>query len=286
MAAVAGLAGLQSLYQQTVTPIDRHAQDLDQGTTADPRHGTDHGGTYAWVDVPYRAAGNVPPNYGLGGLEDGRMSADWVLPAGSQDPDQSPAMNSHAAPYPRMGPESSGNLQDPDAEWREQASRMLMHAVDQGSVRQNTQYPGFGVEHEQWHHEDANNPGSTLLSRNVPAQLRGGPAGRDSTQGFGIDNRYGFGAPHTHIHNAVDGVPYNRQWLNSVDRPFITPRRGVQATFDGVDSPYGAQGNTHTYMMLGPAQAAVMSNPTQYVQPAPPNVDPPRVPGAPVWAAW
>lgn len=284
MATAQGLTGLRDLYSQVVRPIDVGAEDRDQGTVSDPRHGTDHGGTYPWIDAPYQSAGNVMPQQSPTGMED--MTSSWILTAGSVDPDQSPAMNSHAAPYPRMGPETSGNLQDGVAEWNHQAERQQGHLVDQGSVRINTSQPGFGIEHGEWHQSYSNNPGQTDLTRNVPDQLRGsGGSGRDSTQGFGWDNGYGFGAPHIQYNQAVDGVPYNRQWINSAERPFIVPRRGVQATFDGGDSPYGAAGDTHANQQLGPSQAAVMTNPTAYRQPAAPNVDP-VYSGGWSWAGW
>lgn len=278
-----GLQGLQGLYAQVVSPVSLTAEERDQGTVSDPRHGTDHGGTYPWIDAPYQSAGNVMPSDGITGMEADPANT-WVLSAGHVDPDQSPAMHSHAAPYPTLGPETSGNLQDGSAEWGHQSQRAAAHAIDLGSVAINTSQPGYGIEHGQWNQWLANSPGSTDLSPNVPAQLRGsGGSGRDSTQGFGWDNRFGFGAPHVQHNQAVDGVPYNHQWINSAERPFIVPRRGVQATFDGGDSPYGAQGDTHANQQLGPSQAAVMTNPTQYVQPAAPNVDP-TYSGAWAWA--
>jgi len=287
MATAQGLQALQDLYSQTVSPVSVTAEERDQGLPADPRHGTDHGGTYAYIDAPYQGFGNAQTieAFGYSGLED--PNAQWYsLGAGTVDPDQSPAMNGHAAPYPSMGPETSGNLQDPQAEWRHQAERSANHGVDLGSVAINTTMPGFGQEHGQWDFWYANNPGSTDLTSNVPDQLRGGPGGRDSTQGYGIDNRFGFGAPHIQHNMAVDGVPYNHQWLNAAERPLITPRRGVQATFNGPDSPYGINGDTHTNQQLGPNQAAVMTNPTQYQQPAAPNVDAGYAAGSWAWAGW
>lgn len=267
------LAGLQDLYRQVATPADVRAMEEDQGTVSDPRHGHDKGGTYPWIDTPHRAGGNVMPSTGTSGLEVGNPFSDWILPAGTVDPDQSPAMHSHAAPYPRMGPETSGNLQDPCAEWEQQRQRAAAHAVDQGSPRINTQTAGDGIEHDEWHVEYSNNPGQSALQGGVPAQLRGGPGGHDVVQGYGGVNRYGFGAPHVQYRAAIGGVPFNRQWLNAAERPLIVPQRGVQATFDGGDSPYGAAGDTHRNQMLGPSGAAVMGNPTAYRQPSAPNVN-------------
>jgi hypothetical protein len=278
--ATSGVQALQGLYAQVATRVSVPAEQADQGLPADPRHGTDQGGTYPWIDSPYQAAGNSPiglSEYAYTGLED--PYGFWVSPAGRVDPDQSPAMHSHAAPYPPAP--SAGNIGDGAEQWAAQEIRAVGHGNDQGSVRINTSTPGFGEEHDTWHNQYHNDPGQTDLTPNVPAQLRGGPAGRDSTQGFGTDNKYGFGAPHYQRYvstgaNGEDGisVPGNYQWLNAAERPLIVPQRGLQATFDQGDSPYGTSGDTHGYMMLGPSQAAVMTNPTAYVQPAAPNVDP------------
>jgi hypothetical protein len=99
----------------------------------------------------------------------------------------------------------------------------------------------------------------------------------DAVQGGGDYNGYGYG--HAHVQNyrqQVDGVPYNYQWLDAAERPFIpkgqaTNMWGTQ-TLDGPDSPYGVMGDQTDYSAQTFAPAMVEGPATPYQPPADPTM--------------
>lgn len=242
------LQGLTDLYGQHAAGRTDAGALESQGTTADPSHGV-WGDTSApaWMTGPY-------PSHGQFAYE-----PDWVMvgedpliqPVGDRPHDLTP--DSHAAPYPRMR-YPGGELRNAEEQWADQEASWILHAEDQGGNWYN-ESPGGRAVPVHWDQRLTVTEGSTILEP-VPGQLRGGDIGQDVAQGYGTSERFGYGGGHVQYRQQTDPVPYNYQWLQAGERPFIVPQPHVQPTYDGPDSPYGPHGDTTSGMHLG-VQGAV-----------------------------
>lgn len=277
---MAPLAGLADLYGQSAAGRTGAGALESQGTVADAAHGQwgDSAG-YPQYAAPYPSTGQNPyaPDWAMIG------DAPPLAPVGDHPHDQTPI--SAAAPYPRTVPEDS-ELRNPDAQWRAQVESVDLHGVYLGGIYQN-EAPGGRETPTSWDQRYQVSDGSTELEQ-VPGQIRGAGTGNDVAQGFGTANRFGFDAGHLQYLAQTDPVPGNFQWLEAGERPFIVPAAGVQATFSGPDSPYGALGDTTQDMHQGTDGAAVESYPTAYQAPPDPVVLPagPASGEAPVIGGW
>lgn len=165
--------------------------------------------------------------------------------------------NSHAAPVPR------GLTQDPltaAAQMRE------LHGLDLGgselTFRAGT--PPYLETIEQAYELSPNASGLAP----VPGQLAGGPGGTDVDQGRGRGNSGTFGYGHQQRRTVKDPVPEDVPGVAG-ERPFYGRHRVVNNLLNGDDSPYGAQGDISTGMMLGPLPDGL---PRPYEQPPEPTV--------------
>lgn len=198
--------------------------------------------------------------------------------------------SNHAGPYPRTWTQAGALRPDQgtqvDDQWTDQEARRITHEG------------GYGADLTGWTAADEpefsrrdvyyQTQGATLLQ--APGdQLRfapqGGAAmgrgahqtgiGDDTAQGGGASNAYGYGDAHVqNYRQQTDGVPYNYNWLDASERPFIP--KGQQTnmymaqTFDGPDSPYGAAGDQTDYSAATFGPAMVESPASPYAAPPDP----------------
>lgn len=267
---MAPLRGLTSLYAPgPAGPGKADGRLASQGGPVGPGFG------YADPEVPYAYWAGPTPNEqtmftdGLDGYPGG------IAPVEGTDAllDRTPAeVPSHAAPYPPQG--TYGQLRDAGEQLAEQEERRALHGADLGGPARVATDPNGNIYPEPWHEEYYTGQGESLLVE-VPGQIESSPLGGSGTgknrigsvQGFGELGHNGSGTAHIRRRTAVGPVPGNNQWLNSSDRPMLTPRRGYQTSFDGPDSPYGAQGDTSQDMMQSAQVASVSTPPTPYNPP-------------------
>ncbi len=193
-----------------------------------------------------------------------------------------PGIASHAGPYPRSWTQAGRTRPEPgtelDDQWTEQEARRVVHEVDYGASRpgQAGMYPPAVTRRDEYF----TSQGETLLTGSIPGQLRyqggdasiGGMAARqhsqqsDNVQGGGTSNAWGYGEAHfMGYRQQVDAVPFNYQWLDASERPFIPKGQATNMTagqtFTGPDNPYGESGDQTDYsadtyqpaMVEGPA---------------------------------
>lgn len=263
------LTGLQGLQAQTVYAVPEANILSRSGDVADPRHGENQAGAPPYLTAPYPTQAGEQGSYGPSGLED-PFSGSWALSEGTNDPDQSPI--SHAAPFPSPG---WGEVRHGDAEWEIQAQGMDAHAADFGTPVMVQQTPnGQDFTGATFRQTYAESEGTAPVSGQAPGfMLSGAGGGRDRVV-LGNGGNPHFSVAHIQRRDQEDGVPFNRQWLDSLQRPFIVRQVGLKNTFDGPDSPFGPSGDESSMMMQGPDQAAVMTDATAYVAPPDPNVAP------------
>lgn len=201
--------------------------------------------------------------------------------------------STHAGPYPRtwtsagrLRPEPGTQLDD---QWTEQEARRITHEGGYGA-----EVTGYtGPDEPEVHRRDVyyQTQGGSLLEAPGP-QLRYAPgagsgpnqgpkdnggSGYDEVQGGGVPNAYGYGDAHVqNYRQQTDGVPFNYQWLDASERPFIP--KGQQTnmytgqTLDGPDSPYGAAGDQTDYHDAIWAPAMVEGPATPYAAPPDPTL--------------
>lgn len=260
MAPLPGLTGLN----QIALPVDTQAILEQQGVIADPSHGgPPYTGQSPQFAPPYPSSGQAA--YGPSGLESPLGS--YVLPPGDHQIDATPV--THAGPWPKgVG---DGDPKGPE-NWEYQQVMADIHSQDLGAVRANTQLPG--VDKGSYDNTYIESEGSALLEA-VPGQIKGAGAGKDVIQGYGKNDDYGYGGMHVLHRTQKDSVPYNFQWLDPSERPFIVNNiSGIQPTFNGPDSPYAEQGDTTQGMGQSAQGAAVLTDPTPYEAPSSPGYDP------------
>lgn len=276
---MAGLAGLQGLSAQTVYPVPEENILSRSGGPADPRHGEIQAGAPPYLTGPYPAQAGSQGAYGPSGLEDPFMDS-WALSEGTRDPDQSP--DGHAGPFPAPG---YGQVRDGAAEWGIQAEGMDAHAADFGTpaiVAANPQ--GLEFENATFDQRRFESEGTTVTAgMRVPGTILTGAGGGRDREVLGNGGNPHFSVAHVQRRDQVDGVPFNFQWMDASQRPFTVRQTGLKNSFDGPDSPYGAAGDETQNMMLGPDQAAVMTDATAYTAPAAPTVAP-AAPASDSWA--
>ncbi|HLK00471.1 MAG TPA: hypothetical protein VKU39_11260 [Streptosporangiaceae bacterium] len=201
--------------------------------------------------------------------------------------------SSHAGPYPRtwlqagrLRPEPGTELDD---QWTEQEARRVTHEGGYGASR--TGYTG--PDEPQVTRRDVyyQSQGSSLLEApgnqlryapgagSGPAMRQGGGltggSGFDHAQGGGQPNAHGYGDAHVqNYRQQADGVPFNYNWLDASERPFIP--KGQQTnmfmaqTYDSPDSPYGAMGDQTDYHDATFGPAMVESPASAYTAPPDP----------------
>jgi hypothetical protein len=203
--------------------------------------------------------------------------------------------SSHAAPYPRTWLQAGRTRPEPgtllDDQWTEQEARRITHEGGYGAGRTGWTAP----DEPEVHRRDVyyTSQGSTLLEapgtqlRYAPgagsgpqgskgAGLAGG-SGFDHAQGGGKPNDYGYGDAHVqNYRQQTDGVPFNYNWLDASERPFIP--KGQQTnmytgqTLDGPDSPYGVAGDQTDYHDATTGPAMVEGPATAYAAPPDPTL--------------
>lgn len=280
---MAGLQGLQGLYQQTTNPVDESGILERSGISADRRHGGPYltGPGSPTHTGPYPSVGNTG-EYGPVDMQD-PYTGSWALSKGSYDPDQSPI--GHGGPFPSQGA-PHGETRNGDAQWAVQREGMKAHAADFGTAEhrqfnpQGTEYYNANFEETRW--ESAGTTISDGLQ--VPKFILSGEGGGRDIEVLGNGGNPIFKVGHMLRRTQKDGVPYNYQWFDSAQRPFTVRRVGVKNTFDGPDSPYGDAGDETQNMAQGTNQAAVMSDATDYVAPSVPTVAPASSSSTTPWA--
>jgi hypothetical protein len=203
--------------------------------------------------------------------------------------------STHAGPYPRtwtqagrMRPEPGTQLDD---QWTEQEARRITHEGGYGA-----EVTGWtGPDEPEVHRRDVYYTSQGHPLRFDPGQLRLAPMGDsgpnaargnrdaadgaldDEVQGGGSPNGYGYGDAHVqNYRQQTDGVPFNFNWLDASERPFIP--KGQQTnmytgqTLDGPDSPYGTAGDQTDYhdAVYGPAMVEGAATP--YAAPPDPTL--------------
>lgn len=245
---MAPLGGLNGRYGAG-GPYGQTGTVENYGRPADPRHAI--GGE---ASAPVMRKYSFPTYEVLGDITDvGELTG-----AGSGVVyDHTP--QSHAAPWPRGIPVSQET-------WGEALE--TLHGTDLGGV-------GFHVKGHATAPELSYTsgrfpaPNQTGVAAGVPGQLRGGPGGFDTTQGYGVPNTIDvFAAGQQIRRQANEGIVFDRTLRWAGERPFLGAHPVVQARFDGPDSPFGEYGDTSR---LG-IKDTPHSDPSPYAQPANPNV--------------
>jgi hypothetical protein len=151
-----------------------------------------------------------------------------------------------------------------------------MHASNLGSSRQNQlSQQGLSIQQDDWSEDWAVEPGTSNLTTNVPAQLRGATAGfgtRDREQSFAPQNQYGFDSPHLHRRAANGSIPGNYMYLKPGSRPLVKTIAGPSRPPVGDDSPFSGQNTMTTFGIQG---AVLQTLPSQYSAVPVPNLAPP-----------
>ena len=200
--------------------------------------------------------------------------------------------SNHAAPWPRTWT-SSGRLRPvpgtgEDDQWTEQEARRLTRLGGYGAdVPMNLAASPVEFTRRDVYYQSS---GQSLLSapgdqlRYAPGAGSGPAMGNtarqygsqmDTEQGGGELNDYGYGQAHVqNYRQQTDGVPYNYQWLDAAERPFIpkgqaTNTWGAQ-TLNGPDSPYGEMGDQTDYSEQTFMPAMVEGAATPYQAPPDP----------------
>lgn len=220
--------------------------------------------------------------------------------------------STHAGPYPRTWlqagrtrPETGTEIDD---QWTEQEARRITHEGGYGA--QVTGYTSpmdpMDVHRRDVYYQSQGHPlrfdPGTL--RRVPMADSGPNSAKgnrdmadgaldDEAMGAGVPNDYGYGDAHIqNYRQQTDGVPFNYQWLDASERPFVPKGQATNMwtgqTLDGPDSPYGAAGDQTDYhdatfgpaMVEGPATAYAAPPDPTVVQPAPSS------PEEDVWSTW
>lgn len=245
------LAGLSGLYGKTnpEQPIGVTGRpETDWGTPADSRHGVPGGDAH---EKNTRGTGYGP--------EQGFPSEF----NGSEAPrgdiwDSTPT--SHAAPFP------PGAQQDLVA--YSDTMRTLHGAERGGSTRRS-----FAPTPYEFHINAvrSDSPYESDLAENVPGQLKSGPGGKGTSQGYGVPNGYGFNLGRQFRRAQTDRMPFDRTGVHSEERPFWGKHPTRVTRFDGPDSPFAQQGDTSQGMNLAPTPVGYA---TPYQQPPSPTVAP------------
>lgn len=198
--------------------------------------------------------------------------------------------SSHAGPYPRTWLQAGRTRPEPgtelDDQWTEQEARRITHEGGYGASR--TGYTG--PAEPEVHRRDAyyTSQGSTLLQP-PGSQLLHAPSGGaansrggrhdavDTVQADGTLNGYGYGAAHVqNYRQQTDGVPFNYNWLDASERPFIPKGQATNMfmaqTLSGPDSPYGAAGDQTDYYAATTGPASVEGPATAYAAPPDPTL--------------
>lgn len=267
--------------------LDREAQDAYTGgwvlTDDTDYEGLDMGSAAGQLDqTPYPAT--VVTGYAGRGQHRGYEAAGSAPAEGPEN---------HAGPYPRtwlqagrLRPEPGTELDD---QWTEQEARRITHEGGYGADR-----PGpTGPDEPEFSRRDVyyQTQGSTLLQapgnqlRYAPGAGSGPAMGQsrqtgsnnDQVQGGGQPNDYGYGDAHVqNYRQQTDGVPFNFNWLDASERPFIPKGQltnmYMAQTLDGADSPYGAAGDQTDYSEQTFAPAMVEGPATPYQAPPDPTM--------------
>jgi hypothetical protein len=269
------LTGLRPVEGFTTYPIAEENILSRSGGPADPRHGENQAGNPPYLTGPYPTAAGEQGAYGPSGLEDPFLDS-WALGAGSSasDPDQSP--HSHAGPFPSPGYGENRNTGGPPEQVEQQMANAAMHAADFGVAERVIEFNPQGTEYvnASFYRQYAESEGTTkTLGMRVPMTILSGEGGGRDIENLGNGGNPVFKVGHIGQRRVQDdGVPYNYQWIDALQRPFSVKRTGEKNTFDGQDSPYGAAGDETQNMMHSPDQAAVMTDATAYTPPADPSV--------------
>lgn len=190
---MAGLTGLTGLYPAVVQDPEQ-SPDVTQGPSADPRHASEViQEVYPW-QVP-STPGRYHGPYGIYNEILGVDDSLYPLPEGYGVEtdialDRTPV--THAAPTLTLGPEDSNER---DLEWQSLRARASndIHSYDLGAKDEKLYNipPVNQVPIDSWDWVD---PGSSNLSPNVPAQIKG-LRGLDRLQGMTVQNEHGFDIP-------------------------------------------------------------------------------------------
>ena len=210
--------------------------------------------------------------------------------------------STHAGPYPRTFLRSGALRPDEgtlvDDQWTEQESRRIVHEVDLGAGRTGW----TAADEPQVHRRDlySTSSGGSLL-QGAGSQLQHAPAGGasnalggandvvDTVQADGTLNDYGFGGSHNqNYRQQTDSVPFNFNWLDASERPFIpkgqATNMAMAQTLNGPDSPYGAAGDQTDYSAATFEPAMVQAPATAYQAPPDPTLAPAYDDTEDVWA--
>lgn len=237
------LGGLTGLYGPEA-PMGQEGRDPKEfGTQPDKRHA-----------IP--AQSSAPGRDYHGTAYAPQIDHDDVVestPAPGAEYNDTP--DSHAAPYP------AGITHDPLI-----AAEQLreLHGLDLGGTAQTyTVGTPYDANVDAGRYDSPN----TNVQAPVPGQLKAGTD--DIGQGYGWDPNYGFALGRQFRRSYTDSIPIDRTGTVHGERPFWGAHPVLQQSFDGENSPYGEQGDTHNGMMLGPTPAGP---PTPYTQPPNPTM--------------
>lgn len=274
MAGLPGITGITGFVDTTpeATPEQMH------GGPADPRHGNwgEQAEPYSWESQltgftgPHGPYGNAySTDDGVPIFAAGNLSQD---PQGDFNPSVGQVRGSHAAPITRP---MSGPL---DSQYDSINKQLIQsadaHASDLGaSSIMWTAQEGLSVQQDQWSEDWTVEPGSSLQSTDVPAQMKGGImfGTRSREQSFAPQNSYGFDSAHLHRRTANGPIPGNYMWMQPGSRPLHKSIPGVSRPPVGADSPFYQDDPMQNFGIQG---AVLMNTPTEYISPPQPNLAP------------
>jgi hypothetical protein len=298
----APLSGLTGLYGgPSAMDIAQGGQYMDQGVLearAAPGTATSHS---EWGSQNLGYGGPVPAESPQDQMEvyDAGTEQDqyWDSPFDGPDAswlDKTPT--THDAPWPRGIAQMS--WAEPNGAAIANTQLQLLHGSDQGGVEKMTQAAPAGHETPtDYTTDDYVAPNQSMLSQNMPGQLKGsawgagssgtalvgggghvgggnaGGSAADVDQGYGVNNTLPeFNAGHSIRRVQHDWMPMDytlvpRPFAGDAEEtvPFLGRHEIAQAEFDGPDSPYYAMGSIDGNQI--PWEGRI-GDPSPYEQPA------------------
>ncbi len=281
-----GLTGLSGFSApDAIVAVPESSAADTQGGSADPRHGQATLNTiYPWQTIPVQGDYMTPYGTALQLMGTPPLAHPSGIPG--QDPRADLTPDTHAAPWPTLGPADSEvrNL-DHAAQVAQQSA--LLHASDTGAAREIT----YNIPEPagNWGTIDYTTAGQTLLADGMPRQLMGSVGGVGSTdriQGMATQNGYTFDSAHVHERISQQGVPGNFMWLRPGGRPLVIEPHGSTNNFSGQDSPFTGA-STNLQQSTRSVQGAVLQTPASpYVAPPDPMLSAPVDVNQAVWSSW
>jgi hypothetical protein len=301
MPALSGLTGLYGdLDTAPAGTIDEGAYQVYEQGTPDPSHaktGDTSGQEWpAGYGEGYSGQGTYAEN------ESGQL-AEWATTAGiatfNDSPDEGAidkTPSSHGGQYPRPEADKISTIY-PDTLAVVGQQLRLLHGNDQGGVRAFTRNSPGGKEAPTDTTVDRYDaPNVNSLAKLTGAQRATGYPGMggngggqhlgtaDVDQGYGeLNSHPEFQAGHSIRIVQHDEFPFDHTGLGDAAEGSWYGKHplGTAQSFDGPDSPYGADGDTKRDQQ----RPEIRGFPTEYIQPAPPTVRSTPVLAVDVWAS-